>query len=157
MLQTEYSLWTREPESDVLPTCRELGIALVAYSPLGRGFLTGAFRKPEDLAPDDFRRHMPRFQAKNFEHNLELVEKVREIAAEKNCTPAQLALAWLLAQSEDIVPIPGTKHRERLIENLRALELELSEAELQHIEEAAPLGFAAGTRYPEAHMHTVNR
>jgi aryl-alcohol dehydrogenase-like predicted oxidoreductase len=102
MLQTEYSLWTREPESDVLPTCRKLGIALVAYSPLGRGFLAGAFRKPEDLAPDDFRRHMPRFQAKNFEHNLKLLEKVREIAAEKNCTPAQLALAWLLAQGEDI-------------------------------------------------------
>jgi len=157
MLQTEYSLWTREPESDVLPTCRELGIALVAYSPLGRGFLTGAFRKPEDLAPGDFRRHMPRFQAKNFEHNLELVEKVREIAAEKNRTPAQLALAWLLAQGEDIIPIPGTKHRDRLKENLRALELELSEAELRCIEEAAPLGFAAGTRYPEAFMHTVNR
>ena len=157
MLQTEYSLWTREPESDVLPTCRELGISLVAYSPLGRGFLTGAFQRPEDLAPDDSRRHMPRFQGKNFNHNLQLVEKVREISKEKNCTPAQLALAWLLAQGEDIVPIPGTKRRDRLEENLRAIDVELNDDDLRRIGEAAPRGYAAGTRYPQAAMHTVNR
>lgn len=157
MLQTEYSLWTREPETDVLPTCRELGISLVAYSPLGRGFLTGAFQKPEDLAPDDFRRYVPRFQGENFARNLQLVESVKEIATEKNCTPAQLALAWLLAQGEDIVPIPGTKRRERLEENLQAVEVELSTSDLRRIEEVAPLGVAAGTRYPEAVMHTVNR
>lgn len=113
MLQTEYSLWTREPETDVLPVCRELGISLVAYSPLGRGFLTGAFQKPEDFPLDDFRRHSPRYQGENFQRNLQLVEKVKEIATEKNCTSGQLALAWLLAQGEDIVPIPGTKRQER--------------------------------------------
>lgn len=156
MLQTEYSLWTREPETDVLPVCRELGIGLVAYSPLGRGFLTGAIQKPEDFAPGDFRRHLPRYQGENFERNLQLVEKVKEIATQKNCTPAQLALAWLLAQGEDIVPIPGTKQRERLEENLQAIEVELSEDDLRRIEESAPLGVAAGTRYPEALMHTVN-
>jgi aryl-alcohol dehydrogenase-like predicted oxidoreductase len=157
ILQTEYSLWTREPETDVLPACRELGILLVAYSPLGRGFLTGAFQRPEDLAPDDSRRHMPRFQGENFKRNLQLVEKVKEIAKEKNCTPAQLALAWLLARGEDIVPIPGTKRRERLEENLRAIDVELNADDLRRIGEAAPLGFAAGTRYPEAAMNTVNR
>src|SRR5208283_2001558 len=157
MLQTEYSLWTREPETDVLQTCRDLGISLVAYSPLGRGFLTGAFQKPEDVAADDYRRHMPRFQGSNFKHNLRLVEKIKEIAREKNCTPAQLALAWLVAQGEDIIPIPGTKRRVRLEENLRALEIELSKDDLLHIDEAAPLGFAAGTRYPVAAMHTINR
>jgi aryl-alcohol dehydrogenase-like predicted oxidoreductase len=157
MLQTEYSLWTREPETDVLRTCRELGISLVAYSPLGRGFLTGDFQRPEDVATDDYRRHMPRFQGSNFEHNLQLVEKIKEIAREKNCTPAQLALAWLVAQGEDIIPIPGTKRRERLEENLRALEIELSKDDLLRIDEAAPIGFAAGTRYPEAAMPTVNR
>ena len=157
MLQTEYSLWTREPETDVLPTCRELGISLVAYSPLGRGFLTGAFQRPEDLAPDDSRRHMPRFQGENFEQNLNLVAKIKEIANRKNCTPAQLALAWLLAQGEDIIPIPGTKRRERLEENLRAIEVELNDDDLRRIEEAAPVGVAAGTRYPQAGMHTVNR
>lgn len=157
MLQTEYSLWTREPETDVLPVCRELGIGLVAYSPLGRGFLTGAFQKPEDFAPDDFRRHSPRYQGENFERNLRLVEKVKEMASQKNCTPGQLALAWLLAQGEDIVPIPGTKRRERLEENLRAVEVELSAEDLQRIEEIVPLGVAAGTRYPEAIMDTVNR
>ncbi|MGO9613082.1 MAG: aldo/keto reductase [Dissulfurispiraceae bacterium] len=157
MLQTEYSLWTREPETDVLQTCRELGISLVAYSPLGRGFLTGYFRRPEDVAADDYRRYMPRFQGSNFEHNLQLVEKINEIAREKDCTPAQLALAWLLAQGEDIIPIPGTKRRERLVENLQALEIKLSKDDLLHIDEAAPLGFAAGTRYPAAAMHTVNR
>ncbi|HUI44510.1 MAG TPA: aldo/keto reductase [Nitrospirota bacterium] len=157
MLQTEYSLWTREPEADVLPTCRELGISLVAYAPLGRGFLTGAFQKPADVAADDYRRHMPRFQGKNFEHNLQIVEKIKVIAKEKKCTPAQLALAWLLAQGEDIIPIPGTKHRERLEENLRALEIELSKDDLRRIAEAAPQGFVAGTRYPEAAMRTVSR
>ena len=157
MLQTEYSLWTREPETDVLRTCRELGISLVAYSPLGRGFLTGDFQRPEDVAADDYRRYMPRFQGSNFKHNLRLVEKIKEIAREKNCTPAQLALAWLVAQGEDIIPIPGTKRRVRLEENLRALEIELSKDDLLHIDEAAPLGFAAGTRYPVAAMHTINR
>ena len=157
MLQTEYSLWTREPETNVLPTCRELGISIVAYSPLGRGFLTGAFQKPEDLAPDDSRHHMPRFQGENFKHNLQLVEKLREISKEKGCTPAQLALAWLLAQGEDIVPIPGTKRRERLEENLRAIDIELNDDELRRIGEAAPLGYAAGTRYPKDAMQRVNR
>lgn len=157
MLQTEYSLWTREPEADVLPVCRELGIGLVAYSPLGRGFLTGAIQKPEDLAADDFRRHLPRYQGENLQRNLQLVEKIREIAAEKNYTPAQLALAWLLAQGEDIVPIPGTKRRERLEENVQAVEIELNDDDLRRIDDVAPLGAAAGTRYPEAFMQTVNR
>ncbi|KAB8332551.1 aldo/keto reductase [Scytonema tolypothrichoides VB-61278] len=157
MLQTEYSLWTREPETEVLPVCRELGIGLVAYSPLGRGFLTGAFEKPQDVAPDDYRRHTPRFQGENFERNLQLVKKIKEIATQKNCTPAQLALAWLLAQGEDIVPIPGTKRRERLEENLQAIEIELNDDDLQRIEEVAPMGVAAGTRYPDAFMHTLNR
>jgi aryl-alcohol dehydrogenase-like predicted oxidoreductase len=157
MLQTEYSLWTREPETDVLPVCRELGISLVAYSPLGRGFLSGAFQNPADFPPNDLRRYFPRFQGENFQRNLQLVNKVKEIAAEKNCTPAQLALAWLLAQSENIVPIPGTKRRERLEENLRAVEIKLSDGDLQRIGKVAPLGVAAGTRYPEAIMHTVNR
>jgi aryl-alcohol dehydrogenase-like predicted oxidoreductase len=157
MLQTEYSLWTRDPETDVLPACRGLGIPLVAYSPLGRGFLTGAFRRPGDLAADDYRRHMPRFQGGNFEHNLELVKRIEAIGKEKSCTPAQLALAWLLAQGEDIIPIPGTKQRDRLDENLQALEIELSKEDLGHIAEAAPRGFAAGTRYPAAAMDTVNR
>jgi aryl-alcohol dehydrogenase-like predicted oxidoreductase len=157
MLQTEYSLWTREPEADVLQTCRKLGISLVAYAPLGRGFLTGAFQKPKDVAVGDYRRHMPRFQGKNFEHNLQIVEKIKVIAKEKKSTPAQLTLAWLLAQGEDIIPIPGTKRRERLEENLQALEIELNKDDLRRIEEAAPLGFAAGTRYPEAAMNTVNR
>jgi aryl-alcohol dehydrogenase-like predicted oxidoreductase len=157
MLQTEYSLWTREPETDVLPVCRELGIALVAYSPLGRGFLTGTLQQPEDLGPEDFRRYLPRFQGESFEHNLRLVERVKEIAKEKACTPAQLALAWLLAQGEDVIPIPGTKRQERLEENLRAVEIELSGDDLRRIDEAAPLGVTAGTRYPEAMMHTVNR
>lgn len=157
MLQTEYSLWTREPETDVLPVCRELGIGLVAYSPLGRGFLTGAFQSPNDFAPNDRRRHFPRFQGENFKHNFQLVEKVKKIAAEKNCTPAQLALAWLLAQGEDIVPIPGTKRRERLEENVRAIEIKLTAEDLQRLAAVAPLGVAAGTRYPAAIMHTVNR
>ena len=157
MLQTEYSLWTREPETDVLPTCRELGISIVAYSPLGRGFLTGTFQKPEDLALHDSRRRMPRFQGENLRHNLQLVEKIKEISKEKDCTPAQLALAWLLGQGEDIVPIPGTKRRERLEENLRAIDIELDEDDLRRIGEAAPLGYAAGTRYPQYEMQRVNR
>ncbi len=157
MLQTEYILWTREPEINVLPTCRELGISIVAYSPLGRGFLAGVFQKPEDLALDDSRRHMPRFQGENFKHNFQLVEKLREISKEKGCKPAQLALAWLLAQGEDIVPIPGTKRRERFEENLKAIDIKLNDDELRRIGEAAPLGYAAGTRYPKDAMQRVNR
>lgn len=157
MLQTEYSLWTRELETNVLPVCRELGVSLVAYAPLGRGFLTGAFQKPEDLSMNDMRRYMPRFQGENFNQNLKLVEKLTEIATEKNCTLPQLALTWLLAQGEDIIPIPGTKRRERLEENLKAIDIQLSKKDLQRITEAAPVGAAAGTRYPEAIMNTVNR
>ena len=157
MLQTEYSLWTRDPETDVLPVCRELGISLVAYAPLGRGFLTGAFQRPEDLAPNDSRLHMPRFQGENFDRNLNLVAKIKQIANRKGCTPAQLVLAWLLVQGEDIIPIPGTKRRERLEENFRALEVELNDDDLRRIEESAPPGVAAGTRYPRAAMQTVNR
>jgi aryl-alcohol dehydrogenase-like predicted oxidoreductase len=157
MLQTEYSLWTRDPEADVLKTCRELGVSLVAYSPLGRGFLTARFEKPEDLPADDYRRHMPRFQGENFVRNLELVNKVKQIAAAKKCTPAQLALGWLLAQGDDIIPIPGTTKRERLEENIRAVDIELSVEDLRQISEAAPAGAASGNRYPDAVMHTVNR
>ena len=155
MVQTEYSLWTRDIESRLLPTCRQLGVPIVAYSPLGRGFLTGTLRAPADLAPGDSRSFMPRFQAGNFEHNARLVEKMDEIAARKRCTPAQLALAWLLAQGPDIVPIPGTKRRERLEENLGALDLELSSDDLRLLDEAAPPGFAAGTRYPEEAMQSL--
>jgi aryl-alcohol dehydrogenase-like predicted oxidoreductase len=157
MLQTEYSLWTREPETDVLPVCRELGIGLVAYSPLGRGFLTGSFQSPDNFPPDDFRRYNPRFQGENFYLNLQLVERVKEIAAQKQCTPAQLALAWLLNKGEDIIPIPGTKSQARLDENVGAVNIELTAQELQQIEEIVPIGIAAGTRYPEAIMNTVNR
>jgi aryl-alcohol dehydrogenase-like predicted oxidoreductase len=157
MLQTEYSLWTREPEQDVLPTCRELGMSLVAYSPLGRGFLTGSLQKPEDLPANDFRRHTPRFQGEHFERNRRLVERAEEIAREKNCTPAQLALAWLLARGEDVIPIPGTRRRARLEENLRALEIELSADDVERINEAAPVGAASGARYPEAAMDMLNR
>ncbi len=155
MVQTEYSLWTRDIESRLLPACRQLGVPIVAYSPLGRGFLTGTLRAPADLAPGDSRSFMPRFQAGNFEHNARLVEKMDEIAARKRCTPAQLALAWLLAQGPDIVPIPGTKRRERLEENLGALDLELSSDDLRLLDEAAPPGFAAGTRYPEEAMQSL--
>ena len=154
-LQTEYSLWSRDPEDEVLPTVRELGIGFVAYSPLGRGFLTGRFQSPEDLEEGDFRRRNPRFQGENFQRNLELVERVREIAEEKNATPAQLALAWVLAQGEDIVPIPGTKRRERLEENVAALDVELTDADLERIEAAFPKGATAGDRYPD--MSTINR
>ncbi len=156
-LQTEYSLWTRDPEDEILPTCRELGIAFVAYSPLGRGFLTGQIKSPDDFAPDDFRRMNPRFQGENFAKNLELVDRIREIAAEKKCAPGQLALAWVLAQGEDIVPIPGTKRIQYLEENLAAADLQLSAADLRRIDEAAPKGAAAGTRYAAAAMGSVGR
>lgn len=153
-LQTEYSLWSREPEDEILPTVRELGIGFVPYSPLGRGFLTGAFQSPDDFAPDDYRRHSPRFQSENFAKNLALVDRVKDLAAEKGVTPAQLALAWLLAQGDDIVPIPGTKRRKYLEENVAAVEITLSSAELKRLEAVAPQG-AAGDRY--ADMTTVNR
>jgi aryl-alcohol dehydrogenase-like predicted oxidoreductase len=155
-LQTEYSLWTRDPEDEILPLCRELGIGFVAYSPLGRGFLTGRFRTFEDLPEGDYRRNSPRFQGGNFQKNLDLVERVEEIARRKQCTPAQLALAWLLAQGEDIVPIPGTKQRRYLEENVGALEVELTSADLEEIEEVAPKGAAVGDRYHEAGMRTIN-
>jgi aryl-alcohol dehydrogenase-like predicted oxidoreductase len=155
-LQTEYSLWTRDPEDEVLPLCRELGIGFVAYSPLGRGFLTGRFRTFDDLPEDDYRRNSPRFQGENFQRNLDLVERVEDIARRKHCTPAQLALAWLLAQGRDIVPIPGTKQRRYLEENLGALEVELGASDLEEIEEVAPKGVAAGERYHEAGMRTIN-
>jgi aryl-alcohol dehydrogenase-like predicted oxidoreductase len=156
-LQTEYSLWSRDPEDEILATCRELKIGFVAYSPLGRGFLTGQIRRPEDLAPDDFRRHSPRFQGENFARNLDLVGKIREIAAEKRCTPSQLALAWVLAQGEDIVPIPGTKRRQYLEENVGALDVTLGADELARIAAVAPKGVAAGARYGEAGMKTISR
>jgi aryl-alcohol dehydrogenase-like predicted oxidoreductase len=148
-LQTEYSLFARDPEDDLLPTCRELGVGFVAYSPLGRGFLTGQIRTPEDFAPDDYRRSSPRFMGENFERNLELVERVFEIAGEKDVTPSQLALAWLLRQGDDIVPIPGTKRRRYLEENLAAAEIELGAEDMARIEEAAPRGAAAGQRYAD--------
>jgi aryl-alcohol dehydrogenase-like predicted oxidoreductase len=154
-LQTEYSLFARDPEDDLLPTCRELGIGFVAYSPLGRGFLTGQIRTPEDFSPDDYRRSSPRFMGANFERNLELVERVFEIAAEKDVTPSQLALAWLLRQGDDIVPIPGTKRVRYVEENLAATEIELSVEDMARIEEAAPRGAAAGERY--ADMSIIGR
>ena len=154
-LQTEYSLWSRDVEDEILPTLRELGIGFVAYSPLGRGFLTGQIRSFEDLPEDDYRRQSPRFQGENFDKNLELVERVNEIAAEKGVTPGQLALAWLLHQGDDIVPIPGTKRREYLEENVAATNIELTEEDLRRIEEVAPKDVAAGERY--ADMSSVNR
>ncbi len=156
-LQSEYSLWTRDPEDGVLATCRELGIGFVAYSPLGRGFLTGQLRKFEDFAQDDYRRFSPRFQGENFLKNLALVDKVGELANAKGCRPAQLALAWVLAQGKDIVPIPGTKRRATLDENLDALSVELTEADFAHINEVLPSGTVAGERYPEAMMKLVGR
>jgi aryl-alcohol dehydrogenase-like predicted oxidoreductase len=156
-LQTEYSLWTRDPEDEVLKTTRELGIAFVAYSPLGRGFLTGQFKKFEDLAADDYRRFSPRFQGENFQKNLDLVARVEALARERHCTPGQLALAWLLAQGEDIIPIPGTKRRKYLEENVGALQVKFSAEDLRRIEEVAPKGAASGLRYPEAMMSLVNR
>src|SRR3954466_2740869 len=155
-VQTEYSLWTRDPEDGLLDALRMLGIGFVAYSPLGRGFLTGQIKRPEDLAADDFRRQNPRFQGENFQKNLELVEKVEEIAKEQECTPAQLALAWVLAQGDDIVPIPGTRHPQRLEENVGALKIVLSENDLRRIDTAAPKGAAAGERYAEGGMKTLN-
>src|SRR3981081_4631592 len=146
-LQTEYSLWSRDPENEILPTCRELGIGFVAYSPLGRGFLTGQFQRFEDLPQDDYRRNTPRFQGENFQKNLDLVRRVEEIAKEKRCKPSQLALAWMLAQGKDIVPIPGTKRRKYLEENAAALEVQLTTDDLRRIDEIIPPSLAAGTRY----------
>jgi len=156
-LQTEYSLWTRDPEGGVLAACRELGIGFVAYSPLGRGFLTGQFKRFEDLAPDDFRRHSPRFQGENFQKNLDLVRRVEEIAAEKHCKPSQLALAWVLAQGDDIVPIPGTKRRKYLEENAGAMDVKLTAEDLKRINEVFPSDAAAGARYPEHIMSLVEQ
>jgi aryl-alcohol dehydrogenase-like predicted oxidoreductase len=156
-LQSEYSLWTRDPEDGVLATCRELGIGFVPFSPLGRGFLTGQIKRFEDLAPDDTRRNSPRFQGENFQRNLDLVRRVAEIAGRKGCTPAQLALAWVLAQGSDIVPIPGTKRRMYVEENVGALEVRLTKKDLELINEVAPKGAFAGARYPENLMSMVNR
>ncbi|HSP38231.1 MAG TPA: aldo/keto reductase [Frankiaceae bacterium] len=154
-LQTEYSLWSRDPEDDILPTVRELGIGFVAYSPLGRGFLTGRFASVDDLPEGDFRRNNPRFQGENFQRNLDVVTQVHQIAAEKGCSPSQLALAWLLAQGDDIVPIPGTKQKKYLADNLGAVDVTLTPDDLLRIEAVAPKGFSAGDRYPD--MSGVNR
>jgi aryl-alcohol dehydrogenase-like predicted oxidoreductase len=154
-LQSEYSLWTRDPEEQALPACRELGITLVAYSPLGRGFLTGKIKSPEDLAEDDFRRSSPRFQGENFQRNLDVVQSVRQIANQKACTPAQLALRWVLERGDDIVPIPGTKRRIYLEEDLGALDIQWSESDERGLEEAAPKGAFHGPRYTEAGMRMV--
>ncbi len=156
-LQTEYSLWSREPEDEILRTVRELGVGFVAYSPLGRGFLTGRFRSADDFAADDYRRNSPRFQKENFVKNLRLVDEIGAIAADKGCAPSQLALAWVLAQGEDIVPIPGTKRRQYLEQNVGALELLLSAADLERIDRALPAGIAAGERYVPHGMRAVNR
>ncbi|WP_375271271.1 aldo/keto reductase [Sphingomonas sp.] len=154
-LQTEYSLWTRDPEAEILPVCRELGIGFVPYSPLGRGFLTGQFTSPDDLPEDDYRRHSPRFQGEAFQRNLDLVRAIEEMAQAKGCTPAQLALSWVLAQGPDIVPIPGTKRRTYLDDNLGALDVTLSDADLRRIDEVLPPGAASGERYPS--MATIDR
>ena len=156
-LQTEYSLWSRDPEGEILDTVRELGIGFVPYSPLGRGFLTGAIRRVEDLAPDDYRRHSPRFQGENFQRNLDLVAAVEAMSREKGCTPSQLALAWVLAQGEDIVPIPGTKRRGYLEENVGALDVTLTRGELERLDRAAPKGATAGERYAAPQMQALNR
>ena len=156
-LQSEYSLWTRDPEGEVLGVCRELGIGFVPYSPLGRGFLTGRIKRVDDLPPDDYRRTAPRFQGENFRLNLKLVQRVTEIARDKGCTPAQLALAWVLAQGQDVVPIPGTKRRKYLEENVGALEVMLTADDLERIDEVAPKDVAAGSRYPEAMMKLLNK
>jgi aryl-alcohol dehydrogenase-like predicted oxidoreductase len=157
-VQSEYSLWSRDPEDDgILDACRDLGVGFVPYSPLGRGFLTGQLKRFEDLAPDDYRRHSPRFQGENFQKNLNLVKHIEEIASSKNCTPAQLALAWVLAQGDDLVPIPGTKRRQYLEENVGALDVTLTADDLRRIDEIAPKGVAAGLRYPEAMMAAVGR
>ncbi len=156
-LQNEYSLWSRDPEDEILPLCRELGIGFVAYSPLGRGFLTGRFRTVDDLPADDYRRHSPRFQGENFQKNLDLVDRLTLLAGRRRCSASQLALAWVLAQGEHIVPIPGTKRRKYLEENVGALDIRLTEAELSEIGAVAPRGVAAGPRYPEAMMTLVGR
>ena len=156
-LQSEYSLWSRDVEEEILPTCRQLGIAFVAYSPLGRGFLTGRFRSPDNIAEDDRRRLFPRFRPDNFRHNLRIVENISAMAAEKDSTPAQLALAWVLAQGQDVIPIPGTKRRKYLEENVAALDLELTPADMKRLESIAPPGIAAGTRYPEHLMDRLGR
>ena len=155
-LQSEYSLWTRDPEEEILPTCRELGIGFVAYSPLGRGFLTGQFKKFEDLEADDYRRFSPRFQGNNFQKNLDLVKQVELMAHEKNCQPSQLALAWVLAQGDDVVPIPGTKRRKYLEENAGAVEIDLTIDDLRRLNEVFPQDAASGERYPEHMMALVN-
>ena len=156
-LQTEYSLWSRDPEAHLLPTVRELGIGFVPYSPLGRGFLTGAIRSPDALAEDDWRRHSPRFQGDNLDRNLDLVERVKELAEGKGVTAAQLALAWVLAQGEDLVPIPGTTRAEHVEANIGALEVDLTEGDLRALDEIAPLGAAAGERYPELMAGLIDR
>ena len=156
-LQTEFSLWSRDVEQEILPTVRELGIGFVAYSPLGRGFLSGRFRKPEDIPADDWRRNSPRFQGENFYRNLELVKRIEELAREKKATPSQLALAWVLSRGKDVVPIPGTKRRKYLEENAAALQIRLSPEDLRRIDQVAPRGVAAGDRYAAASMSTVNR
>lgn len=156
-LQTEYSLWSRDVEDEILPTCRELGVGFVPYSPLGRGFLTGQIQRFADLPEDDYRRFSPRFQGDNFAKNLQVVHRIREMAQEKDCPPSQLALAWLLAQGDEIVPIPGTKRRKYLEENIGALQVEMTQEDLARIEEITPQGVAAGLRYPEVGMKSVNR
>jgi aryl-alcohol dehydrogenase-like predicted oxidoreductase len=156
-LQTEYSLWSRDPENEILATCRELGIGFVAYSPLGRGFLAGQFRRFEDIPADDYRRNTPRFQGENFQKNLDLVHRIEEIAHEKRCTPSQLALAWVMAQGNDIVPIPGTKRRKYLEENVAALDLQLAKEDLARIHAVFPPDAAAGNRYPEHMIGMINR
>jgi len=156
-LQTEFSLWSRDVEQEILPTVRELGIGFVAYSPLGRGFLSGRFRKPEDIPADDWRKNSPRFQGENFYRNLELVKRIEELAREKKATPSQLALAWVLSRGKDVVPIPGTKRRKYLEENAAALQIRLSPEDLRRIDQVAPRGVAAGDRYAAASMSTVNR
>ncbi|MFC5850158.1 aldo/keto reductase [Deinococcus petrolearius] len=154
-LQTEYSLWTRDPEAEILPTCRDLGVGFVPYSPLGRGFLSGQFKSPDDFEPSDFRRHNPRFQGENFGKNLELVQAVQDLAAQKGCSPSQLALAWLLAQGQDIVPIPGTKRIKYLEDNAGAMHVRLSDAELAQLGAVFPVGAALGDRYPN--MSSIDR
>jgi aryl-alcohol dehydrogenase-like predicted oxidoreductase len=156
-LQSEYSLWSREPEDEILATCRELGIAFVPYSPLGRGFLTGQIKRIEDFDRDDYRRHSPRFQGENFQKNLDLVAKIEQIATKKGCTASQLALAWVLAQGDNIFPIPGTKHIKYLEENAGAVDVKLTEEDLKELDEIAPKGVAAGGRYTDAMMAAVNQ
>jgi len=156
-VQSEYSLWSREPEDEMLETCKELGVAFVAYSPLGRGFLTGQIKKFEDLAEDDWRRHAPRFQGENFQKNLDIVAQLTEIARKKGCAPSQLALAWVLAQDENIFPIPGTKRVKYLEENVAALDISFSPEELAEIDRIAPHGIAIGNRYPDVMMKTINQ